>query len=61
MPSKINEIAAERYSICQSCDQFNSTFKSCKDCGCFMPAKVLLKFSKCPLGKWGRMQGEENG
>ena len=41
-----------RMDICKECDRYNSKVKSCKECGCFMPAKVLLKKSFCPLLKW---------
>jgi hypothetical protein len=48
-------LSKKRYSICQSCDSFNSTLKTCKLCNCFMPLKVrvpeFLKV-KCPKGKW---------
>lgn len=52
MVSLKTEKAAKRYNVCASCDQFNLVLKSCKQCGCFMPAKVLLKNAKCPLNKW---------
>lgn len=42
----------KRYEICQSCDTFNSFLKTCRKCGCFLPAKVKLASSKCPKGKW---------
>lgn len=42
---------AERIEICKSCDQLNS-LNFCKQCGCFMPAKVRLKGVSCPVGKW---------
>lgn len=59
--NKMNLLAADRYEICKGCENFNETFKSCKLCGCFMPAKVLLKSSKCPDNKWGEDKGEDNG
>ena len=48
----IKEIAASRMDICKGCDRFNKHTKMCKECSCFMPAKVLLKKSFCPLLKW---------
>ena len=42
----------ERISICKSCDFFNHTLRICKECHCFMPAKVLIKSSSCPKNKW---------
>lgn len=41
-----------RYSICKTCDYFNSLLKVCKACSCFMPLKVQIKKSKCPKEKW---------
>jgi hypothetical protein len=45
------ELAAERYTICQNCEEMTIT-KNCKQCGCFMVVKTKLQESKCPLGKW---------
>lgn len=41
-----------RYAVCLFCDQFNNEIKTCKKCGCFMPAKTKLKAANCPIGKW---------
>ena len=54
--NKMNQIAADRYDTCRDCEHFNSVIKNCKKCGCFMPAKVLLKWSECPVGKWGKVE-----
>jgi len=40
-----------RMNVCQKCPAFTK-MKTCKECGCFMPAKVRLENAKCPLGKW---------
>jgi hypothetical protein len=42
----------KRYDICKGCDKLTVT-NNCKECGCFMPAKVKLKYAECPIGKWG--------
>jgi len=42
----------QRLEQCRSCENYNSTFKTCSLCGCFMPLKSWLKFSVCPAGKW---------
>jgi len=49
---QIKQKGDERYSICKECPEFSSTFKQCRQCGCFMPAKVLMPFMSCPIGKW---------
>ena len=43
--------AEERFKICQECDKM-SIMKTCKLCGCFMPAKVKFRQVSCPDGKW---------
>ena len=53
----------DRLTICQSCEHFVQSTKSCgplvteaftdsKFCGCHMPTKTRLKVASCPLGKW---------
>ena len=53
----------DRLTICQSCEHFVESTKSCgplvteaftdsKLCGCHMPTKTRLKVASCPLGKW---------
>ena len=41
-----------RATICKDCEEYNSTIKTCKNCGCFMPAKIIFVSSKCPKDKW---------
>lgn len=50
-----NEI---RMEICKECDRFNGLLKVCKECGCFMPGKTLLKGASCPLNKWVKIHDE---
>ena len=45
-------LAQERISICKSCEFYNQTLRVCSDCKCFMPVKTMLKWAKCPKGKW---------
>ena len=47
------EISDLRYSICQSCDSFNSVTTQCKECKCFMKFKTTYYNARCPLAKWG--------
>jgi hypothetical protein len=46
------EVAKQRYSICQGCPELIKLTKQCKKCGCFMVAKTKLETAKCPIGKW---------
>jgi hypothetical protein len=49
------EIAEGRLSICNDCEHLIKTTKTCKECGCFMSAKVKLPNAECPVGKWQRV------
>lgn len=54
----VEKIRNERLDLCQSCDKYNK-LKFCSECGCFMPAKISLYQTKCPLNKWGEVYNEE--
>lgn len=41
----------KRYDACKKCVFFTAK-KLCLKCHCFMPIKIKIKNSKCPLGKW---------
>ena len=54
---------SDRLTICEGCEHFVQSTKSCgplvteaftdsKLCGCHMPTKTRLKVASCPLGKW---------
>lgn len=47
-----NEVAVERARICASCEFLFRPTKTCKKCGCFVKAKVMLPAQHCPLHKW---------
>ena len=60
MSEKINhkdEQVATRISLCRSCEHLVPKINVCKKCGCFMPAKVRLKWASCPIGKWSAIDG----
>jgi hypothetical protein len=46
------EQAQERYKHCKSCENFFPDLKICKKCGCFMPLKVTIGKSECPIKIW---------
>lgn len=46
------EVAQARYDICKKCDKLEQPMATCKECNCFMKAKVKAKGAVCPLGKW---------
>jgi hypothetical protein len=41
-----------RYGVCKICPELRTVVKTCKQCGCFMPAKTWLKNAKCPNYWW---------
>jgi hypothetical protein len=47
------EVKDRRMAQCLSCAHFQHHIKTCKKCGCFMPAKTTLPNASCPIGKWG--------
>lgn len=55
MSNSRRAMAADRMAICKECPWYRSITKQCKKCGCFMPAKTLLKNTKCPLRKWSKI------
>lgn len=44
--------AEERFAICEECPKLIPITHQCKECGCFMKAKVKLEHATCPLNKW---------
>ena len=41
-----------KMKICVVCENYNEQHKTCKLCGCYMPAKTIVPFAKCPADKW---------
>ena len=53
-----DELASERLAICKDCPRIRKSSMTCKECGCFMPAKVKLPNAFCPIGKWQAVEEE---
>lgn len=49
-----------RLEICKTCNLFNINFKTCKECGCYMPAKATFASTECPQGKWKESEPGQN-
>lgn len=49
-----DDVREERYNICKSCEKF-TIVKTCTECNCVMPVKVVWADSECPLGKWSKV------
>ena len=47
-----NPVAKERFEHCIQCSSFNQITSQCRNCGCFMRAKVFLPNAQCPENKW---------
>lgn len=43
--------AQDRLVICKGCPLLQES-QLCTSCYCYMPAKVLVQKSFCPIGKW---------
>ena len=59
------ELSKKRLEVCNTCEQYDTKWKKCKKCGCFMEFKSFLPSSDCPLNKWKDINKEnlenENG
>lgn len=60
-PGKAFEFAADktvemRKVVCYNCEELFdckvTKGKRCKQCGCFVDAKIQLNIETCPKGKW---------
>lgn len=54
------KIKQERLAICRSCESFDNGFSTCRECGCYMPAKATFAAIECPLGKWKESEPGQN-
>lgn len=46
------DVKLQRLNICNSCNNYRKNTKTCKKCGCYMPAKATFASSECPAGLW---------
>lgn len=46
------EVRHQRLAVCKTCNDFRSKSKTCRQCGCFVPAKVIFAGTDCPIGLW---------
>jgi hypothetical protein len=51
-----DEVQEQRMSICHQCNKFRNG--RCTECGCFMRVKTKFSEVECPIGKWGKYEGE---
>jgi len=50
-----------RMEICKACPHYVPVVSVCSECGCFLPAKTMMKKTSCPLEKWLPKQEEQEG
>lgn len=48
---QFSKMGKERYKVCKGCPNMTKA-KTCRACGCFLPAKVLVKYEECPFLFW---------
>lgn len=43
-----------RLNVCEigPCLYFNTEFRTCSSCGCYVDYKAMLRTEKCPENKW---------
>ena len=46
------QVKQERLNTCFICDRYDDKRQRCKECGCFVRAKVIFSVNSCPIGKW---------
>ena len=50
------EVRQERMRICQACEYYDAAAVRCKECGCFLNAKVIFTNNSCPVNKWSYVE-----
>lgn len=46
------DVRAARRETCNGCKFKNKVVPVCNECGCLIPAKVMLVNATCPKDKW---------
>jgi hypothetical protein len=49
---KNTDLSKPRTAICALCQHKDKRLNSCKECGCFLPAKTRVEDAECPFGYW---------
>lgn len=66
--TEVPEFSIKRMDECNKCEEsvsnpYNSSEtekKWCGRCGCYNPAKTLVKSEFCPIYKWGSVNGNSD-
>lgn len=54
-----DDIKQQRLNICSLCEHHDYIMNRCKECGCFLNAKVIFAGNSCPIGKWDIVKQED--
>ena len=46
-----SDVIADRLDACSRCPALTK-LSVCRECGCYMPVKVLFRGVSCPSGRW---------
>jgi predicted Zn-ribbon and HTH transcriptional regulator len=46
------DVRNQRLAECNKCEHLYAPTQNCKQCGCFVRAKVWLPSQYCPIHKW---------
>jgi len=49
---KTKGLSEIRSKVCDQCFFKDKALNTCKECGCFLPAKTRVKTAECPKGFW---------
>lgn len=52
IPQDELDMAKNRLSTCNSCDNYNTDTQLCSECHCYIPQKITIMDSTCPILKW---------
>jgi len=52
VPRVNRSVRRERLNLCEGCDNYSKTLRTCGVCGCVMPLKTTLAHAECPIGLW---------
>lgn len=54
-----DSVIKSRREMCDACEVRNSLLDMCTACGCFIPTKIRLTKSECPMELWGSCASDE--
>lgn len=46
-----DDVIQIRKELCESCESYTA-LNTCSECNCFVPFRITVKNTRCPLYKW---------